>query len=64
MVVLDPHLLQLGRTDDLGFQHLPDENVSGLLDLLEVFILLDLEVKQGHFLSFILGIDPCEVVDP
>lgn len=45
MVIFDPHLLQLRSANDLRFQHLPDESVSGLLNLLEMLILLDLQVK-------------------
>lgn len=45
MIIPNPHLLQFRRTNDLRLQHFPYENVSGLLNLLEVLVLLDLKVE-------------------
>ena len=58
VIVPNPHLLQLRRTNNLRLQHFSYENVSSFFNLLEVFVLLDLEVKQGNFLSFGFRVEP------
>lgn len=49
VVVVDAHLFEFSRGDDLAVQHLPDEEVSRLLYLAEVLVLLDFQVEQRDF---------------
>jgi hypothetical protein len=63
VIILDAHLFELGRSDDFGLQHLPDEQVSHLLYLAEVLVLVDFQVEQSDFVLLGLLVHSAEVAD-